>query len=128
MSEYIIARTGTTPLKLHGEVVATSNAPEDACRGHRLTAYRTTAGAYVAEIKYRTTWKDELPYTAAYAGTLPEIVDYLEHHEINYVRGYPASDRFAGRQTRLLADIKAQYLQQVSELLAAIDGAIEVVD
>lgn len=124
MFDVILPRSGLPPLRFRGEKIAFSDgspaAGRERSRWHELAVYRAAAGGYVAAVRYRTAWDGEQDRRDAYAAATPgELARLLAAHDpCAAVAGYPAGGQFADKQARLLADVRARYEAQVSEVLA----------
>lgn len=120
---YTLPRTGDAPLKFTGEPIAASCGKrllgKDNNRWHDLAVYSTESG-YVVAIQYGTQWQGESGYDlAAPCRTPAEVRKVLRDHDPTArLGGFPPGDAYADRQARLVADLRARYEQQVSEVLA----------
>ena len=129
MSEYSLPRSGNSPLAFDGELIAESDGQrqfgKEHNRYHEIAVYRTDGGKYVVAIRYHTHWQGEAHHDFAIAvDTASEAADEFRNHEpTSHVGGYPVADNYAEKQQRLLADIRARYDAQVSEILSGEEFA-----
>lgn len=120
-----LPRSGRAPLRFAGEEIAVSDGERQAAcnqnRWHELAVYRTDAGGYVVRVAYRTRWQGELDRDAAFVcAAAGDVVAALRAYDpTGPVRGFPPGSTYAERQERLLADLRARYEEQVSEVLAS---------
>lgn len=124
MQDYTLERTGQAPLTFAGEMLARHDsrrtAGRDNNRWHVVVIYRTAAGAYVAEVVYRTCWQGEQDRywaVAAAAGDVAAVLRELGAQSMLLPIGYPAGEAYADRQTRMLVDLRARYDEAVSRVL-----------
>ena len=126
---FTLRRSGQPPLRFQGELIASADGQRrNGCkqdRWHELAVYRTQGGKYVVKIAYRTRWPGENDHEAAKVvddarsvGTALSTYDPVE-----FVAGFPASDAYAGKQARLLQDLRLRYDALVSEVTADEDFA-----
>ena len=122
---YTLPRSGKPPLRFQGEVLAESDgqrqAGRDWTRWHELTVYRTTVGKYVVHVAYRTRYQGELEHDLATVADDPAAVGKIltDYDPASVVRGFPPHESYADRQAKLLAEVRARYAAQVSDLLQA---------
>jgi len=130
-----LLRSGDQPIAFEGHLIADKSGPQingrDRDRGHDIRLYRTTAGTYLVEIVYWSTWKGEPECrTVIAAGREPSrVTAALKLHDpLKPVLGYPPAERFKPKQDRLLARIRADYATRVSDVLAHLPNAIERIE
>lgn len=142
METYSLTRTGNTPLTFTGEQIAAEegkhHAGREQTRWHNLYLYKTTGGAIVLQVQFCTLYQGELGREDAWI--LPpsdrkllsawlgwKLSSYCYEIE-GRLRGFPAGEAYAKKQARLLQDVKERYLERVSDLLAALPEAAEMVE
>lgn len=135
MGEFKVLRTGNAPLKFRGELVAEVSsrrvAGAERNRWHEIAVYRTEKSKWVVWVAYRTLWQGEQPHDWADVVATPAgIIELLrvEYDPAEYVKGYPASDIYAAKQARLLAQIREDYVALISEVAEAHPEFADVVD
>ena len=142
MTTFKLQRTGDAPLVFDGELLAEdigrdpdyipegrpkrSERPPD--RWHNIAVYRTSSGAFVVSVSYRSTWRAEPSNDSAVAwrpgGSVRKYLRSIDPCE--HVVGYPPDERYAEKQRRLRADITARYDAQVSRILETL-GIIDTI-
>ena len=126
-----VTRTGLAHLTFHGEklasVVGARQGGQERDRWHEIAVWRTTSGQLVVGITYRTRWQGELSHDAAVVcATALDVVRSLHDYDpVAHVVGYPPDAVHAGRQARLLADLRLRYQVLVSQVLAVLPEAAE---
>jgi hypothetical protein len=127
MTTHTLPRSGRLPLTFTGQLLAEAAGRQDMTRWHNLALYLTTAGQHVLAIDYRTEWRNEPSHAEAVivAGPAEAEAALLAYDPTAHVQGYPPGSAFAAKQTRLLADIRQRYAEQVSQLLARVPGMCE---
>lgn len=129
VTTFILPRTGDSPLRVAGVLVArassqqpkTKKAAPLETRWHELAVYLTLSGKHVAHIHYRTTWPGEFDDSSAGAGTLAELVTWLKSYDpCGAVIGFPPGSGFAPRQARLLDAIELGYDSALSVVLTQL--------
>ncbi len=127
MQAYTIQRSGLPPLSFQGELIAEQEGKRQASREHNryhdLAVYQTAGASYVLSITYATIWHGEVSHHFADVFQNEEQVAsaLLNYDPASHVQGFPPLPAFQSRQDRLLADIKARYEAQVSELLSCAE-------
>lgn len=122
---YTLPRSGQAPLRFQGDLLAASNGQwqsgRDWTRWHELAVYRTARGQYVVQIGYRTRYQGELDHdTAVVVDSAAEVCQALTNYNpAGVIRGYPPGQAYEERQSKLLADVRARYDAQVSEICSA---------
>ena len=129
VAEHVLTRTGNSPLKFAGELIAESRqelmerttakpgkAPK---RWYELALYRTASDQYVVAIAYRAEWQGEYNhYEAVGVSDIQSAVQVFRNYDpIVHVVGFPPREAYAARQARLLTDLRKRYTAQVTELL-----------
>ena len=129
---YRLLRTGDQAVSFEGLAIAESAGKQingrERDRGHDLRVYQTIGGNYVVEVIYWTTWKGEAEVrTVQVVGKeLPRIAVLLKEYDpLAHVLGYPPAERFAAKQSRLQARLRADYYTRVSDVLAQLPDAVE---
>ncbi len=126
---YTVPRSGRMPLTFVGEQIAAAdgNPGKAGQRWHSLHLLRTTAGKYVLAIAYRSTWRNEPDHYEAHIVDGPPEAEavLLAYNPTEHVQGWPVGEQFAGKQARLLAEVKASYESLVSELMAKVPAFCE---
>ena len=132
-SLFTIPRSGLPPLRFQGELLAESDgscyAGQDRLRYHDIAVYRTDGGQYVVHIAYCTRFQGEVGDDQAEIVTEPQgVSDVLADYRPEVrVQGYPPGDHFTAKQARLVQDICARYVSQVSDILQVAPEFAEVV-
>lgn len=122
MQDVILPRSGDTPLRFRGELLAASVPPllRPGKRSRRFTVevYSSEGGVFVTSIRYRSDY-DEPERDYAAGGLFAwQASAYLRGFDpAQCVRGFPPGERWAIRQTRLLEDVRRRFAQQVLEVL-----------
>lgn len=141
MEKVTLARSGQSPLRFEGELLAESDgerlAGAERNRWHELAVYRTQGGGFAVRIAYHSRWQGELESDFAAAASSPVAVElaFREYDPTAAVNGYPDDAIYAERQAKLLADIRQRYQYQVGEILTKLPdldsgapaGALEIV-
>jgi len=132
---YRLLRTGDQPLAFEGVLLADASGPRingtERNRGHDIRIYRTRGGTHVIELVYWTTWKGEaeIRRVQVLGREVRQIPAALKLYDpILPVHGYPAAERFAARQARLFAEIRADYETRVSDVLTQVPDVVERIE
>jgi hypothetical protein len=127
-----LLRTGDQAVSFEGLVMAEAAGTQingrERDRGHDLRVYQTVGGNFIVEIVYWTTWKGEAEVrTVLVAGKeLARVAVQLKDYDpLAHVLGYPPAERFAAKQSRLQARLRADYSTRVSDVLAQLPEAVE---
>lgn len=133
MDSITVPRSGKAPLKFEGKLLAEQSGKtatgRDRNRWHDVSIYRSKGGKYVASVTYRTVWQGEIGHDAAEIfDDGAEAAKWLEAFDPTAnVGGYPPQDAYAAKQARLMADIRAAFGAQVSNVIEEA-GITESVD
>jgi hypothetical protein len=139
MSTITLPRTGDSPLRFDGEIIAEAGGKQFAGREqnryHCLALYRVAGHdrQYVLSIAYHTDWQGESHRDTVHVCDSPEDVRRVlrEYEPVREGVGFPPGDQYADRQRRLESQIREQYDACVSEILGGdefaqtIEGARE---
>lgn len=119
-TNFVLERTGNTPLILKGTVISSAFPSEGLPdRYFDIDIFRTS-NSYVLHISYFTTWRNESDRHDVYVCKSPEevVANLLAHNWEEHVVGFPPGDKYEDRQKRLMDTLKRQYDTFVSDLLA----------
>lgn len=137
MKTHIVKRSGTSPLKFVGVLIAESKgntqspsrivarklqaADNNPLRWHDISVYRTDGNKYVVCVNFHTRWKGETNFDeASVLANAEEVRTYLSSYDCwSYVQGWPPQPQFKERQERLRLDICTKFNEQVSDVLSA---------
>lgn len=122
MDPIMLERSGNTPIRVRGELVAeASGAAEKAIRWHTIRVVRVEGGGWAAGVEFCTTWKQEPGHAEAIrTDKVQEVIDFLVGYDLEaHIRGFPPGEKYQARQDRLLAELRAAYDEQVRKVLRA---------
>lgn len=126
MTIHKLQRSGNAPLLIDGDLLADVDGKryrnKDRNRWHRIMLFRTATG-YAARVAYYTAWDGESEWhSASEFRNLAQLVEWLGtcRRQPDAI-GYPIGEQFETRQSRLLAELDAEYSAIMSEVLDA-DG------
>lgn len=142
IQQHTLVRTDGAPVCFVGELIASAQTlpecgPENRSRSHECNVYRTRTGkSWIVEILFWTGWDherdtatvtvvrgaDDVSGAQAIAGVL------AAYDPCKPVTGYPIGPQFAAKQERLLAWHRSAWAELVSEVLAQLPSAAEVVE
>jgi hypothetical protein len=117
--KYTIERTGLPPLIFEGDLIAGDGASEpDGKRGYDICLYRTEAGSLVLAVWFSSKWEREADHSwAALGATLLQLEEQrLQWTVVPPTVGYPLGDRYAEKQSRLIATLKDAFNRALSEV------------
>ncbi len=130
-----LTRTGTTPIRFEGELLAehtttTDNPKNKRDRRFHLATYRTNDARYVAYVHFQTTWETEVDHHWAEVFRSPaDLAECLSTREpIPLGVGYPADKAFVEKHNHLMDVLNAQYQSSVSAVLVPEVFAVEADD
>ncbi len=87
MQEYVLMRTGNTPLKFSGKQLGEARGWIYNNQGpswwHKLIVYKTVGGEYVVEDVSHTLWEEDVHFDATVLSNIDDIVDYL--HSLDHL-------------------------------------------
>lgn len=128
MKEVKLKRTGDAPVCFLGEVIAAKYSAI-ADRKQTITIYRVVQNRFAVSVDYSTKWPSEHDrHTVVVCKTSDEARKFLRDHDpVPPNIGYPPGEKYAERQSRLIADLRGAYARLVSEVLESA-GAVENVD
>lgn len=124
MNTITLPRTGDSPLRFQGELLAEAGGPrfngQDINRFHVLQIYRSDGGRFVVAIEFVSRWQGEAGANEAHVCRSGDDVRRVlrEYEPIGDRVGFPDKPEFADRQRRLTTAIREQYDACVSELLS----------
>lgn len=124
MSEIVWARTGDRPLAFDGKILVSESfdpgKEEPKGRQYTIKIARTDGGQYVAQVVYKTEWKQESDFSYAFQGDDPEeIVIILQGFDpMKPVVGFPPGKPFEERQRRLEQILKIRWDELLSKVFA----------
>ena len=133
MTIYKLQRTGKPMLRFEGELLFDTNEgwKNDSTRWHNLRLYRTKAGGYVLCIIYCSRYRGESAghHLAEVCETPAEVIKHLYAYRVeDHIQGYPEGPQFHDRQRRLIADVRRQFDDQLTELLMSDETFTERVE
>ena len=123
---HCLTRTGNTPLKFQGQLIARSRPArdegkkaKDLPRWNEVALYRTKAGQWVVAISYCTEWRGEHGrHLAVVVPDLAAVVKTMQEYDpVAHLSGFPPGEHFEARQRRVEEDLRHQYAALVTEVL-----------
>lgn len=132
-NEHYLQRTGLPQLCFCGVQIAESRGRHQWERSHArwydLRVYRTSGGKFVVASEYHTNHREpEFVYAVVVPNVNGVVEQLLAYDPVLSVRGYPAGERYAERQARLLDNVRLRYQSQVSEILGQLPLTCEEVE
>lgn len=131
MTTYTLPRTGDSPVRFDGVLLAESGSQwfegRECNRWHELQLFRANTGddrLWIAHVAFRTRWQGEASRDDVLVASSPaELRRILRDHEPVHDRVGSPQPAHADRQARLVAAIREQYAACVSAVLAGDDFA-----
>jgi hypothetical protein len=127
LQEHKLPRTGDAPVRFRGAVLADVSgrwyAGRDQSRWHAVKVFRTAAGRHVVSIVYHTQWQGETnTHQVEIVDALHDAVARLRaFNPVADVIGYPPTEAYSDRQSRLIEDITRRWRDLLTEVLTELN-------
>jgi hypothetical protein len=134
MSEYVLSRSGTAPLKFNGELLSSANCEyvggQQQNRYHEIDIYRTASGKYVLAINYHTRWQGEHgTHDVTTHEDINGVISQLTRtNPIGTLIGFPLGNQYIEKQMRLEDALRANWNALVTEVLEDVPEAAESIE